>query len=54
MDVACIQVTHKACLRAERPGLGEVGLQLQELRIRVLEEFLVFLVERLSPYDIVE
>ena len=44
-DDTGIQMTHQLGCRAERPGLGEVGLQSEELGVGRLEELLAFLVE---------
>ena len=53
-DDAQIDMSHQLGVGTQRPRLGEVGLYLQELRVRIVQQFLVLLVPLLSTDHITQ
>lgn len=49
-----IDMSHKRGIGTHTPGLGEVGLQANELGVGVLEQCLILLVEAMSAKTVVE
>ena len=51
---AQVDMSHQLGVGTQRPRLGEVGLYLQELRVRIVQQFLVLLVPLLATDHITQ